>query len=347
MSINKRIVSIAALTLMIGLPLSFACGQQPASVTKRTKSAAASSVSSRIKGQIQQRAQAQVQNKIQTEIQQQAAAQAQAQLKANVNRAAQLAQKAVAASQARTAATNRAQLKRLKSKMTQPAAAAVTADTRVPRANITMPRTGTAQPLANTKIPAIEKRQRQAGTVQPLVDTKIRAADMKRREAEMELPHGITPTDVKLYDNIFGQFNPFRADSSTLPGSVNHPPQTDLLDGNISTRHPGSENRKHTNLVAAWKEKTAGDFQTELGPRIEAAIQHRRAAISLMRDKAIENSDQQKLQAADKMEMILNTFVEAQAKAKAGAPPNAAFQPTQAVESSANLRSSANGTLKK
>jgi len=326
MSINKRIVSIAALTLMIGLPLSFACGQQPASVTKQTKSAAASSVSSRIKGQIQQRAQAQVQNKIQTEIQQQAAAQAQAQLKANVNRAAQLAQKAVAASQARTAATNRAQLKRLKSKMTQPAAAAVTADTRVPRANITMPRTGTAQPLA---------------------DTKIRAADMKRHGAEMELPHGITPTDVKLYDNIFGQFNPFRADSSTLPGSVNHPPQTDLLDGNISTRHPGSENRKHTNLVAAWKEKTAGDFQTELGPRIEAAIQHRRAAISLMRDKAIENSDQQKLQAADKMEMILNTFVEAQAKAKAGAPPNAAFQPTQAVESSANLRSSANGTLKK
>lgn len=109
---------------------------------------------------------------------------------------------------------------------------------------------------------------------------------------ESELPFGFTQTDIIVFDDVFGRFNPLRVESVLRLAN-----ETD--QANMPT----------LNAVTAWNQQ------------VQNAARHRLAEISAMRDEAIQSADINQLKRATRMEIALSTYALA-ALQKPTSPPS-------------------------
>lgn len=208
-------------------------------------------------GQIQ----SQIQQQIQAQVQSQVQAQANARMQADVNRAADLAQRAASTAQRQATAAKRI--------------------------------AGSAEIKLSENASAQGALKSERGITE--------ANSHAQAPARLRLPPGFSEGDVELYDRIFGKHNPIRAQE----------PRSDNERG--AENGQGADNGMKVRAVN-YEEKG-----TELAAQIHLAIQQRRAEISELRDRALQETNPELLEQADQMELVMDTFVEAQARAKARA----------------------------
>jgi hypothetical protein len=213
-----------------------------------------------------------IQQQIQGQVQSQVQAQANAHLQADINRAADLAQRAASMAQRQA---NAAQQR-----------IADTAQTEL---------------SANASVHG----EARGGLGHLSATSKTQSA------GHLRLPPGFTTDDVVLYDRIFGDHNPIRAEAPS--------------------------GRTEEQAMASGLKIRAVNYTetgTDLAARIHLAINQRRAEISQLRDQALNESNAQLMDQADQMELVINTFVEAQMRARAKA----------AGEASANTNGTGTGS---
>lgn len=231
--------------------------------------------------------QSQIQQQVQEQVQRQIQAQATARMQADVNRAADLAQRAAATAQRQASA----------------------AQQRI---------AGSARIKLSAKAFARGEQRNERGMLE--------ANGHAQASARLRLPPGFAEADVELYDRIFGKHNPIRAQK---PGSN----QASGVDTERGTE-------KGMKIRAVNYEETG----TDLAAQIHLAIQHRRAEISELRDRALVETRPELLEQADQMELVMDTFVEAQARAKAKAEAHANADAKASVEIENRLNSRGNST---
>jgi hypothetical protein len=123
------------------------------------------------------------------------------------------------------------------------------------------------------------------------------------------LPRGFVESDVKIYDAVFGSFNPFRGNAE----------QASATESNAQV-DAGTNSR----IATEWQSdrgvaKATAYSEVDLATRIDLAVHHRRAEISAMRDKAMAASNEAMMEQAEQMEQVLDLFVQARAQAAVGA----------------------------
>lgn len=225
----------------------------------------------RIQAQVQQRVQTQIQQRAQAQVGQQVQAQLQARLQAEAARAAQIAQQAAAASQRQAAAV------------------------RSPGG-------------INARVGAEANTQNQAQVVNQSAN-----ADAYARmgiDVNVALPPGITEADLKIYDNIFGRFNPLRAEP-TPPAQPGQPAPQQSANSPPPNAPPQDTNRPGD------RPGLNGEIGVAFASRITTAVRERRAEISQLRDRALATSDVQLMRHCEHLEQSMNAFAEAQARAQA------------------------------
>jgi hypothetical protein len=139
----------------------------------------------------------------------------------------------------------------------------------------------------------------------------------------IRLPPGITEADVKIYDQIFGRFNPLRPQPAppTEPQTTETPPQP-------SQPQDATATQGETNPPPQASEPTLADWKgLELAARIKVAVRERRAEISQLRDRALATGDAQLLHHCEHMESAMNAFVAAHAHANSHGGVNVANRP--------------------
>ncbi len=119
------------------------------------------------------------------------------------------------------------------------------------------------------------------------------------------LPRGFAESDVKIYDSIFGSFNPFRGNAE----------QNSVTQSDVQV-DAGTNNR----IATEWQSnqgvvKASATSELDLATRIDSAVHQRRAEISSMRDQAMEESNEAMMEKAEQMEHVLDLFIEARTQA--------------------------------
>ncbi len=270
--------------------------QIPAGVTNQVGGAAQAAGNGRNQTRLQQQVQAQVQQRLQANVQQQVQAQiqaqAQARLQAEAARAVSIAQRAAAASRQAAAAAGR-------------------------RANDRPQINGSAHAKASAR----GRRDNQSSTAAARGNAAF--------NTDTTLPPGLSEEDLKLYDGIFGRFNPFR-------------PQAEIeshIKSDVRATARASETPAADRIGARFLQASHVQTENDLETRINLAVNQRRAEISQVRDRALNSADVKLMERAEHMEQVLNAFVAAQAQANANA--NARFQADGTVQggnSNATLR---------
>ena len=121
----------------------------------------------------------------------------------------------------------------------------------------------------------------------------------------------LSKQDMEIFDNIFGQFNPFRARESQ--SGVKQPLKRETLPSNTQARPEASaEDRTGFRGGRATDAQRGRDF----GRLIQAAARQRRAEISEMRDQALQNGNVDSLLKAHRAERSLDEFLKAQARVR-------------------------------
>ncbi len=247
--------------------------------------AAAANAGDRVQGQINQRAQAQVQQRVQSQTQAQVQSRVQGQMQgriqAEAKRAAEVAQRGAENSARRASdATGKAV-------------------------------SGGAALQGNAA--GGGRGNNAAATPNPRANAGLAIASDASRF------NGFADSDVAIYDNIFGRFNPIRQNGNA----------GEVVSGGSEINANGAARRSTQAGERAKPNAPAGANARGLGPQslgpqnvgpqnvdlargIQVAAQQRRAEIAEIRDQAIATGQTDLLSRADEMELRLDAFVEAQ-----------------------------------
>lgn len=252
--------------------------------------AAAANAGDRVQGQINQRAQAQVQQRVQTQTQAQVQSRVQGQMQgriqAEAKRAAEVAQRGAEKSARRNSdATGKAVSK------------------------------GAA---LQGNAAGGGRGNNSAVTPSPRANAGLAIASDASRF------NGFAESDVAIYDNIFGRFNPIRQNGNAGEIVLGGP---EINANGAARRSSQAGERANPNAPAGANARGLGPQSLgpqSLGPQnvgpqnvdlargIQVAAQQRRAEIAEIRDQAIATGQTDLLSRADEMELRLDAFVEAQ-----------------------------------
>lgn len=255
-----------------------------------------SAVKQQTQAQIQQRLQAQASQSAQLRINQQIQAQATSRIQAEANRAAAIAHSAMLASRNKANALRR----------------------QTPR---------NFKPQANANIRSSVELKTNQGTVRSANEANLGVY------SALSIPKGLTETDVKIYDNIFGKFNPLRTQprpakqyltnidtginvfgSANAQASFETQPQSRPRTRPTQSNPNRNDNQRTETATGRSNPQTQADVWSELdlAVRIQVAARQRRAEISELRDRALATSDLKLMKRADQLEMSVNAFTKAQ-----------------------------------
>ncbi|APZ94074.1 hypothetical protein [Fuerstiella marisgermanici] len=242
-------------------------------------------IQQQVQNQVQQQVQAQAQ--VQQQVQARAQAQVQSRIQAEAARAASIAQRVTLTAQNQVAAAVSNQAAAARQRASSGLNVRLAANARI----------GT-----NVGV----------GTSQARMDTNTAAR--LGLDTRLSLPADLTRTDVQVYDNIFGRFNPLRKPANETPNPTVSVPQPNA-DPSASDESPegGVSSRSRSGLLASL------ESDASLSTRINVAARQRRAQISEVRDRALATSDTQLMLKAQKMEDALNAFASAQTQLQAKA----------------------------
>lgn len=297
--------------------------QAQATAQQRVQEQAQQRAQAQIQAQTQQRVQAQAQQRAQTQMQAQVTAQVQSRVQVEAARAANIAVRATVAAQQQASAAARSQSANARQRAAGGLNLRLGANTRVNSSNQVR--------VGNTRANSNANAYSRLG-----IDTKL------------ALPPGITKTDVQIYDNIFGRFNPLRAESTTkVTGtatavtSVGHSRTAPPANEDSQESSDSSRARRSTSDLLV---ETSGDVS--LMSRIGVAARQRRAEISQVRDQALASSDTSLMLRAQKMDDALKAFVQAQASASAKARTASQQSPPAVPQSQIQSQGSARGNVR-
>lgn len=131
---------------------------------------------------------------------------------------------------------------------------------------------------------------------------------------DLSLPADVTPADVQVYDNIFGRFNPLRAEARQTSESA-VVAISELDAGDRPDADFGAGAASAIRLAGAGRAAN-GDAGATLSSRIAVAARQRRAEISEVRDRAMAEGSTELMLRAQRMEDYLNAFAAAQAQVR-------------------------------
>ncbi|MGB0598266.1 MAG: hypothetical protein ACPGLY_16390 [Rubripirellula sp.] len=147
-------------------------------------------------------------------------------------------------------------------------------------------------------------------------------------QAGVAVPSGLTKEDVRIFDDLFGRFNPL------LPQR----PAIDSMQEDASLRALGAP--RSAGKAGERRQRAPEDIEKlinsklSFADRIRVAARQRRTEISQMRDDAIAKGRPELLMEADQIETRLNAFSEAQIRLQAerGAEPRTAAADSPSVQ---------------
>ncbi len=275
---NSQLRCIAlGIVAMTALTTNFASGQGPAGVAKQIAGSAGNAAANT---QVQQQVQTQVQSQIQAQVQQQTGAQIQRQLPPHAQLKVDTARAGLMAQHAIDTARQQAIENRF------------------------LNTTGSLEAKIDGKVQAQSQALRQQNGLSIRSDASINSS-LNRPNTNM--PAGFVEADIAVYDAVFGKHNPFREIAAQNVEAEMKAEAT--VRGNHATP-PGLQSNQ--GIITA-----SAKSGIDLAVKIDAAVQQRRSEISLMRDRALDASDEALMERAEHLEKVLDLFIEARARAAA------------------------------